>query len=622
MFPGGRHYFALALVTAAASAAAAAASPPTTSFPPAPGPVTFGAGLVFTLCDTPTVVLAHNLSSSASAVYGLLTHFWSTGDTDDVLVSYFVDDEATPSVEFTPALASGQGFPDEWSEDPVSTGGLYAAGALFGKAGAVGAYYNHIRVPFYASIRVEARTAVAGKCVGAYMLSRGHEVAPGSGEESGLLLPSGFRVPLGARLELQVIPNVTFPPLSFVAVANVSFGRAGVLLASTMALSSQPAATGYIEGCWRLYRTGAEAFADSVVLGTGFEDFYSSSFWFGAASGYPGGLPFQHPASGLLHFTRGPPGGGGPAGTEQVSAYRVLDHEVVGMQDGGRLVWRVGDQAGKCARNDTANPINSPTAVAVVSYAWLYTWPNGNAVAPLPDLPQTQMSYTCVDGACVAVPDASGSSWRPDCGGPCAGPSPAPSPSPGPPALVGCSDGFCDAFCAASATVHGCAATWNSSSSGGGVSLRAPPTGRPCGNDLTPGGTVCAVPADACAPGWALCLSNASVPALSPAGFRAGLSAADCAGADPRRFIAAMQHANPAWESLPPKPCPTAPSDEDNGCAADGWGAEPICCGEGCVVPSCPNDLWMGATRIHVGENAGCGSVPGGWVDGVLCCKM
>ena len=67
---------------------------------------------------------------------------------------------------------------------------------------------------------------------------------------------------------------------------------------------------------------------------------------------------------------------------------------------------------------------------------------------------------------------------------------------------------------------------------------------------------------------------------------------------------------------------PPAPVIVDNGCAANGWGAEPVCCGQACALPSCPNSLWMAGTMIHEDEGDGCGALGPGTVDGVLCCKV
>jgi hypothetical protein len=272
-------------------------------------------------------------------------------------------------------------------------------------------------------------------------------------------------------------------------------------------------------------------------------------------------------------------------------------------------MWRVGDQNGKCTLNSTTNPIGAPSAVTISSYSWMYVWENGQPVEPLPPLPTpTYMTYACQATQCVPIADPSGPFWESDCGGQCTA-APSPMPTTGPPAVVGCADGTCEAFCS-SAGVHGCSASWN-----GNMSMRTPATGKPCGGALG----LCSSPSDACAAGWTLCMSNFSV--SSVVAFRAGITDAECATGDGRRFVAAMQHANPAWSSIPPNPCPPAPQDTDNGCAADGWGAEPVCCGSNCTVPSCPNDIWMGGTRIHIGTNEGCGGLTSQFVNGVLCCK-
>eukprot|EP00041_Stephanoeca_diplocostata_P017484 m.353718 g.353718 ORF g.353718 m.353718 type:complete len:185 (-) comp20717_c0_seq15:284-838(-) len=119
--------------------------------------------------------------------------------------------------------------------------------------------------------------------------------------------------------------------------------------------------------------------------------------------------------------------------------------------------------------------------------------------------------------------------------------------------------------------------------------------------------------------GWSLCLS-AATPASIEA-FRTAVSADTCAKGDPRSFIAAMSHSNQKFEKSGPN-CPPSNNTGDNGCAGEGWGCEPICCGGGCVVPSCPNELWPHETRIHIDMASGCcGKVSAQEVSGVLCCK-
>ncbi len=180
------------------------------------------------------------------------------------------------------------------------------------------------------------------------------------------------------------------------------------------------------------------------------------------------------------------------------------------------------------------------------------------------------------------------------------------SPPPAPPTPpVGCASGVCAAFCD-NAAVQGCAAILP----GSNVSMRAPPTGMACGGVLGQ----CAAPADACAAGWALCLSNFSDAALGADGFRANMAPETCATGALGRFIAAMSHANCPT-------CPNAPTSADAGCQATGCGSEAICCGSGCVLAGCGN-LWQNGTSIYVNEAHGCGNVVDSVANGVLCCKL
>ena len=188
--------------------------------------------------------------------------------------------------------------------------------------------------------------------------------------------------------------------------------------------------------------------------------------------------------------------------------------------------------------------------------------------------------------------------------------SPPRPPPPPPPATTGCADSTCDAFCE-TANVRGCLASFI-----GNVSMRTPATGKGCGGSLGP----CASPADACGPGFGLCLSSFATPGLSADSLRADLDASGCAGSAEGRFIAAMSHAELAWQ--PPAQCPPEPTSDDAGCRATGWGSEAVCCGRACVLAGCANDLYVGATLIYDNQAHGCGNIANGLADGVLCCRL
>ena len=182
-------------------------------------------------------------------------------------------------------------------------------------------------------------------------------------------------------------------------------------------------------------------------------------------------------------------------------------------------------------------------------------------------------------------------------------PGELPPPPPAPPS--GCADGTSDAFID-NAKVQGCNAVLPL-----GVSMRAPATGKPCGGGAAP----CGAPADACAAGWAPCLGDFSNAALTADAFRAAITADACAAGDAGRYIAAMSHANCAA-------CAPAPTNEDVGCKPTGCGAEAICCGSGCVLAGCKNDIFANATTIYDDQTHGCGFVAAAVADGVLCCKL
>jgi hypothetical protein len=192
-----------------------------------------------------------------------------------------------------------------------------------------------------------------------------------------------------------------------------------------------------------------------------------------------------------------------------------------------------------------------------------------------------------------------------------------PAPPPGPPAKVGCSDGSCEGFCS-HPSVRGCGASWS-----GAKSLRATPTGKACGN--APQGHPCAVPADACGPGWGLCLAH-SHPGLDTSSFLHQMDPATCATGAIGAFATGMSHA-PIGNGCPIP----ANTSVDNTCKSSkgtsSYGAEPICCGDKCLPPSCTSALWPGKTTVLFGaeQAGGCADItirPDHEPRGVLCCKL
>jgi len=362
-------------------------------------PRTFGNGILSYIRNstfTPVTVLHYTLSDDSA--YGVMTHFWNTGErygSDVIVVDYFVDDETLPSISFQPAMACGQGYPEEngsfGGNATFPPYGIFNAGEEMGKNGQVGGWYHYHKVLFTKSIHITARTL--GGQQAAYIVVRGHEVAKSSFAAAGFKLSSGFTVPPYAKLQLHRIDNITYQSLSFVPVVDLPVGYAGLIYLTSFVTTTTPAGNDYIEGCWHLY-TYAEQDFPGVVMGTGVEDYFDSAYWFCALSGQKPCL-FAHPTSGLLHFSRIFPNGSAvpgakpfPVGTrERLSAYRFFDKEVVGFSNGGSLKWRVGDTPGKCGDNTTKTPMGHPSPVAVRSYAWVYTWPLDPNKSPAPNDP-------------------------------------------------------------------------------------------------------------------------------------------------------------------------------------------------------------------------------------------
>lgn len=394
-----------------------------------PIPLTIGNGVLTGARNStfePVVVLEHTLLDSSA--YGVMTHWWSTGEqiNDQVVLDYWIDGESSPSVSFQLGMAAGQGWPrmhgnlgGDGLYDPPPAGyenfspwGIYSAGGKMGKHGQAGAYMGYHNILFQKSIKVTARTIDGYQVI--YLVVRGHEVPKSSPSAAGHVLPSEFRVPPNARMQLQRIDNVEFKRLEFVPLVDLPKGYAGLIHLVTLAPMTSPAGNSYIEGCWHLFTDSTKQWP-GIIMGTGTEDFFDSSYYWCALGGNEACL-HAHDNTGLVHFSRTWPNGTSamgynhgkrpyPEGTiERFSAYRFFDNEVVGFRDGGALHWRVGDAGGKClacptGKDPSGNPCGAaygePNPVTVKSYAWMYTWPLDESQGPAP----SQEPIQCPDPA-------------------------------------------------------------------------------------------------------------------------------------------------------------------------------------------------------------------------------
>jgi hypothetical protein len=245
------------LAAAAVVAAALLLQPPS-----ATAVRSFGTGYTGPVCvGNQTKIFNHTVSDASRM--GLMSHFWTTGLSEEAQagqnyqleISYTFDGEPSPSISFNPAEAMGQmhgavqlGGDATWldgTRSATANTSVFAAGDKMGKNAMTSAWYNYYRLPFSSSVRVTASLTArpgqpappAGTCGYAYVIVRGHEIS--SAATAAIELPSGFKLPPTARMELQ--HTDTLAPLGdYVPLANVSSGRQALLYMVTLGLTASP----------------------------------------------------------------------------------------------------------------------------------------------------------------------------------------------------------------------------------------------------------------------------------------------------------------------------------------------------------------------------------------------
>lgn len=298
------------------------------------------------LTPTETELFTHNVSADGKWAY--LNHFWAAGSSqvDRAIFRYYVDGEATPSIEFTPALACGVGFGDQTA--PWGT-------KWVGKGAKTTGWFHNIPIPFYKSIRVTFQlNPLDTQSAEIWSIVRGSE---------GLPLKLGMlELPLdhGVKLELQRKDSQTLAPLEFVDIASVPQGTMGSIFMTFLAINGT-SNYNYMEGCFHMYSPPTQAWP-GLLLSTGMEDFYDSAFYFDGGG-------FHSPVSGQTHK----PGDG------TFSGYRFHEMDPLVFKDGVRMQWRNGDVTDpatglKCTLEKGGGVIGSPGPSQLTSYAWVYTW--------------------------------------------------------------------------------------------------------------------------------------------------------------------------------------------------------------------------------------------------------
>ena len=307
-------------------------------------------------------------------------------------------------------MMAGQAFPDLMRPQNMR----WDAGGLFGR-NTISTTFHRIKVPFQSSVLVQARYSASG-CKESYFNVRGTErIGPGSLVE----LPGYGPLPAAARLALHRIDNVTFQPFELVPIFKAPAQQAGVIFLTALSLSAPafahpgwphhtppvPKSPGnhYMEGCVYLYRNHTEQYP-GLVVGTGAEDYFDSSYGFGDAwsytqtphescdlAVYPGDTycypTFHFSHAGLLYH-----GLSTWDATERYAMYKSHVDDPLTFQDGGQLLYRIGDymnttaHTARCGTLDAGpgvHPSGPTQPTNVTSYVWAYTWPKASAGSPL-----------------------------------------------------------------------------------------------------------------------------------------------------------------------------------------------------------------------------------------------
>lgn len=308
---------------------------------------TFGTGLsAFSHSDgLETSIFEYGLSPTGYA--GVMNHFWTTGDTDNLIFRYYIDGETTASIEFTAPKAAGAFYADAdmWGN------------AQNGKGGSRGGWYVNYKIPFQKRINI----TIQGRVGNGFVILRGLENLP--------IQVGTLTLPTGTRLTLHKLSQ-TFQPLDWVPIVDLPSGDGLIYMT---AISANSSSNNFWEGCYHLYTPYQQAFP-GTVLSTGMEDFFDSAYGFG-------GGEYKYPVSGCTHREA-------HGSSMAVSAYRFHEQDPIAFTDGVKFQWRIGDLINKQAHPlspkcfiEKQGPgdqvVGHPAATHVESYAWVYTWPSG-----------------------------------------------------------------------------------------------------------------------------------------------------------------------------------------------------------------------------------------------------
>jgi hypothetical protein len=252
---------------------------------------------------------------------GVVQHMWFTmgnGMDAHTTLSFYVDNEEKPSIEFTPGVGMVSAAPED-NTSPWGTAFQGRTGSGSGQG-----LYSTRRIPFSQRIRVIATFVPPEDMEGLqsfFFIIRGLQslnTATWPGPVVG-----GLQLPPNTKLKLYTTNTENLPLLEYLSIANTAAGKGGLLYEVYIHANSTQFL--FMEACFRAFLDGSEL---PTFLSSGTEDYFNSANYFNAGE-------FRLPNVGLTYknediFT--------------MSAYRNHERDPIVFQDGLDLVWRNSDE--------------------------------------------------------------------------------------------------------------------------------------------------------------------------------------------------------------------------------------------------------------------------------------
>eukprot|EP01117_Protostelium_nocturnum_P013467 TRINITY_DN5026_c0_g1_i1.p1 TRINITY_DN5026_c0_g1~~TRINITY_DN5026_c0_g1_i1.p1 ORF type:complete len:339 (+),score=103.58 TRINITY_DN5026_c0_g1_i1:82-1098(+) len=282
-----------------------------------------------------------------ATTFSVLSYFWWTASFNDkpssclqdIIYTITVDGEKQ-TLNFTSKSLSGEDF---------MTKGVWGH-EHFGKGSTIGAVYSTMRIPFAKRLLITGRpTSCVVNPATVWWMARGMRNQP--------VMISGVALPATARLRQSTISNQLFKRLEYVPL--ISTNKAGAIW-HTQVEMIKTTSPNWIEGCFRIFNGGSTT---PTVIGTGFEDYFQSSFTFSGGA-------FQFPEAGCLK-------GCFPNTLGPTLAYKVHDRDAIFFEAGGfKFTWRIGDITNSLGQkcHDKGTPFFDPHDATVSTNVWYYEW--------------------------------------------------------------------------------------------------------------------------------------------------------------------------------------------------------------------------------------------------------